>query len=158
MRRLLLTFWLAACLCALPAAAQQRIDKLLHLMQQRLELAPLVAQIKWNNHLPVDDPVREEQLLDKVPQLDRPFLRAQFEASKFIQLQCQRNWESQHSGVFSSAPTLPEVRSRLDQVTKEMLQALQEARSELSQPELLEEALTHFPENEAWNRALEPLR
>lgn len=154
MKKILLFVWL----CSLPALAQQHIDKLLQLMQQRLALAPTVAQVKWNNHLPVEDPVREEQLLEKVPEADRAFLRAQFEASKVIQQQCRRNWVSQHSSAFPSAPTLPEIRAQLDKVTGEMMQALQEARPELSQPELLEKALAKFPENDAWNRALEPLR
>lgn len=154
MKKILLMLWL----CALPAAAQQQIDKLLQLMQQRLALAPTVAQVKWNNHLPVEDPVREEQLLEKVPESERAFLRAQFEASKVIQQQCRRNWVSQHSPVFPSAPTLPEIRVQLDQVTGDMLQALEAARPELAQPELLEKALSKFPENDAWSRALEPLR
>ncbi|MBX3167857.1 MAG: gamma subclass chorismate mutase AroQ [Candidatus Eremiobacteraeota bacterium] len=154
MKKTLLFLWL----CSWPALAQQHIDKLLQLMQQRLALAPTVAQVKWNNHLPVEDPAREEQLLEKVPEAERAFLRAQFEASKVIQQQCRRNWVGQHSGVFPSAPTLSEIRSQLDQVTREMLQALEAARPELARPELLEKALSKFPESDAWNRALEPLR
>ncbi len=154
MKKILLFLWL----CSLPALAQQHIDKLLQLMQQRLALAPTVAQVKWNNHLPVEDPVREEQLLEKVPESERAFLRAQFEASKVIQQQCRRNWVSQHSAAFPSAPSLPEIRAQLDQVTGDMLQALEAARPELAQPELLQKALSKFPENDAWNRALEPLR
>lgn len=154
MKKILILVWL----CALPALAQEHIDKLLQLMQQRLALAPTVAQVKWNNHLPVDDPAREEQLLEKAPEAERAFLRAQFEASKVIQQQCRRNWVSQHSPVFPSAPSLSEIRSQLDKVTGEMLQALEAARPELTQPELLEKALAKFPESDAWNRALEPLR
>jgi len=154
MKKFLLFLWL----CALPAAAQEHIDRLLQLMQQRLALAPTVAQVKWNNHLPVEDPVREQQLLDKVPESERAFLQAQFEASKAIQQQCRKNWVSQHSSEFPSAPSLPEIRAQLDKVTGEMLQALEAARPELAQPELLEKALTKFPESDAWSRALEPLR
>lgn len=154
MKKILLLLWL----CALPAAAQEHIDRLLQLMQQRLALAPTVAQVKWNNHLPVEDPVREEQLLEKVPEGERAFLRAQFEASKFIQEQCRRNWVSQHTSEFLSAPSLPEIRSQLDKVTAEMLQALEAARPELTQPELLEKALAKYPEGDAWSRALEPIR
>ena len=154
MKKILLLLWL----CALPAAAQEHIDKLLNLMQQRLALAPTEAQVKWNNHLPVEDPVREQQLLEKAPESQRAFLQAQFEASKAIQQQCRQNWVSQHTSDFPSAPTLPEIRSRLDKVTGEMLQALEAARPELAQPELLEKALTKFPESDAWSRALEPLR
>jgi len=152
-------------LLVLPALAQEHIDRLLNLMQQRLALAPTVAQVKWNNHLPVDDPVREQQLLDAIPPLPgvdperaRSFLQAQFEASKSVQLQCRQNWVGQHSGSFPQAPSLGEIRPQLDKITSEMLQALAEAQPELGQAGLLEKSLARFPENEAWNRALEPLR
>lgn len=157
MKKILLLLWL----CAMPAFAQQHIDKLLQLMQQRLALAPTVAQVKWNNHLPMEDPVREGQLLEKVPESDRPFLQAQFEASKAIQRQCRENWVRQNSGDFPSAPNLAEIRLQLNKVTDQMMQALAEARPELAQPELLEKALGNlgkFPESDAWSRALEPLR
>ncbi|MBN9415582.1 hypothetical protein ABS71_04235 [bacterium SCN 62-11] len=154
MKRILLLLWL----CALPACAQEHIDKLLLLMQKRLALAPTVAQVKWNNHLPIDDPVREEQILEKAPEAQRAFLRAQFEASKTIQQQCRQNWVSQHTSTFPTAPSLAEIRVQLDQVTGDMLQALEAARPELEQPELLQKALGKYPESDAWNRALEPLR
>ena len=154
MKKILLLLWL----CALPAAAQEHIDKLLQLMQKRLALAPTVAQVKWNNHLPIDDPAREAAILEKAPESKRNFLRAQFEASKSIQEQCRRNWVSHHTSTFPSAPSLAEIRVQLDEVTGQMLDALEAAGPELEQPELLQKALAKFPESEAWSRALEPLR
>ena len=134
-------------------------------MQQRLALAPTVAQVKWNNHLPVEDPVREQQLLEAIPPLPgvdperaRNFLQAQFEASKSVQAQCRRNWVGQNSGPFPQAPSLGEIRPQLDKVTSEMLQALADAQPELAEAGLLEKSLARFPESEAWSRALEPLR
>jgi chorismate mutase len=154
MKKILLLVWL----CVLPAAAQQHVEHLLDLMARRLALAPTVAEVKWNNHLPIEDPTREEQLLQGVPESERAFLQAQFEASKQIQQQCRENWVRQHSGAFPSAPSLAEVRAQLDKLTSDMLKALEEARPELAQPGMLEEGLKKYPETEAWSKALEPLR
>ncbi|MBS2039779.1 gamma subclass chorismate mutase AroQ [bacterium] len=154
MKKILVWLWL----CALPAVAQQHVEHLVDLMARRLALAPTVAEVKWNNHLPIEDPAREEQLLQRVPENERAFLQAQFEASKQIQQQCRENWVRQHSGMFASAPTLAEIRAQLDQLTADMLTALEAARAELAQPGLLEGALKRYPETDAWNKALEPLR
>ena len=104
------------------------------------------------------DPAREAAILEKAPESKRNFLRAQFEASKSIQEQCRRNWVSHHTSTFPSAPSLAEIRVQLDEVTGQMLDALEAAGPELEQPELLQKALAKFPESEAWSRALEPLR
>ncbi|MFN8612659.1 MAG: chorismate mutase [Vulcanimicrobiota bacterium] len=154
MKKILILLWL----CAWPACAQQHIERLLDLMARRLALAPTVAEVKWNNHLPIEDVAREEQLLQAVPEQERPFLQAQFEASKQIQQQCRDNWVGQHSGMFASAPSLAEIRVQLDRLTSDMLRALEEARPELAQPGLLEGALQKYPETDAWTKALEPLR
>lgn len=155
MKKILLLLWF----CSLPAAAQQHVEHLLDLMARRLALAPTVAEVKWNNHLPIEDPAREEQLLQGVPENERAFLQAQFEASKQIQQQCRENWVRQHSGAFASAPTLAEIRVQLDKLTSDMLAALEEARAELAQPGMLDNALKRYPaDTDAWSKALEPLR
>ena len=80
----------------LPKAQQQAVDRLLTLMDQRLAVATEVAQTKWNSGAPIDDPLRERQILDDMSaslttaseadkRLIRRFFQAQFDAGKIIQ-------------------------------------------------------------------------
>lgn len=47
---------------------KENIDRLLVLIEQRLDVAPMVARAKWNSGAPIDDPVREQQILDGLMQ------------------------------------------------------------------------------------------
>ena len=71
------------------------VDRLLHLMQQRLTLMDDVARWKWTAGQPITDPKRERELLERVvergrdkgldPELVRRFFAAQMEAARALQ-------------------------------------------------------------------------
>src|SRR5262245_2970129 len=71
------------------------VDRLLTIMNERLALMHEVARIKWNEKKPIEDPIRERELLEVMaktgaamgldPHEVRWFLASQIEAAKIIQ-------------------------------------------------------------------------
>src|SRR5450830_682348 len=63
---LTLLLMLGACQspAVLPGGERQSMDRLLTLIDQRLNVATMVAQSKWNSGAAIDDPVREQKILD----------------------------------------------------------------------------------------------
>lgn len=122
-----------------PAEAQ-KIDYLLGLMDQRLNVASKVAKSKWNSGAAVDDPQREAQILNGVTAqaeasggidraVVRAFLQNQFDAGKIMQRDLLAAWRNTlPSGYkFEDAPDLAlEVRPVLDKLTPELIGALRE--------------------------------
>ena len=124
---------------ASPAQAQNAIDprllRLLGLMQQRLDVAQDVAMYKWNAKAAIDDPVREQQILDALakqapqyglePKLAQDFFAAQIIAGKMIQTALFKEWTSKSQAPFSDPPDLKtQIRPALDRLTIELLTAL----------------------------------
>jgi chorismate mutase len=125
------------------AADAARIDHLLVLIDQRLAVAPMVAKAKWNSGGAINDPPREQLILDAVAaqakSLDagfvRRFFQAQFDASKALQLGLHAQWRRQGAGNFSDAPDLGrDVRPVLDQLTPQLIAALGQIQPLLAQP------------------------
>ena len=129
---------------ALPATAAElapteaaALDRILALTGERLTVAPMVAQSKWNSGAPVNVPEREAQILDRVteraaeagvePAFARAFFQAQFEAGKVIQAALHEQWRAEGRGPFDKAPDLAEdVRPLLDRLTPQIVEALEE--------------------------------
>ena len=129
----------AALMLASPAKAQNASDsrllRLLGLMQQRLDVAQDVAMYKWNAKAAIDDPVREQQILDALvkqapqyglePKLAQDFFAAQIIAGKMIQTALFMEWTSKTQAPFSDPPDLKtQIRPALDRLTIELLTAL----------------------------------
>ncbi|WP_211465154.1 gamma subclass chorismate mutase AroQ [Collimonas silvisoli] len=141
-----LLFMLAACQSLPPApsaADAAQIDHLLMLIDQRLAVAPMVAKAKWNAGGAVNDPPREQLILDAVTAqakgLDagfvRRFFQAQFDASKALQLGLHAQWRRQGAGSFADAPDLGrDVRPVLDKLTPQLIAALGKIEPLLAQP------------------------
>lgn len=69
-----------------------RIDsELLRLLDERMELAVWVAEYKKNHGLPVFDPVREAEILEKIPPAYRGIWREIMGASKRVQEEYLKN-------------------------------------------------------------------
>ncbi len=129
----------------LPQAQQQSIERLLVLMDQRLAVAVDVAQAKWNSGAPIDDPVRERQILDDLSAAltganaadklaIRRFFQAQFDAGKIIQRDLHAQWRQQQHARFVHPPELArDIRPKLDQLTPQLLDALAQVRPLLVQ-------------------------
>jgi chorismate mutase len=125
---------------------QQQWQQLIGLIDERLAVAPLVAQSKWNSGAAIDDPVRERLILNDVarrateagldPALAIRFFQAQFDAGKLVQRRLHAQWRAQQRGPFSPAPDLArEVRPVLDRLTPQLIAALQTLEPMLQRPD-----------------------
>ena len=103
----------------------------------------MVAKAKWNNGGAINDPPREQLILDAVTAqakgldevLVRRFFQAQFDASKAWQLGLHAQWRRQGAGRFDDAPDLGrDVRPLLDELTPQLIAALGKIAPLLTQP------------------------
>ena len=118
--------------CGRPAG-EDPLDSLLDLVVQRLILAQDVAAVKYASGKPIDDPVREREILQTVAsalnasghyeQAGLQFFRDQIEASKVIQRGLHHRWHAHPEEVPPVCRSLDaEVRPKLDQITKKIVQ------------------------------------
>jgi chorismate mutase len=121
------------------------VDRLLLLMQRRLELAQDVARDKWNRAAPVEDTAREQAVVEAAvaqaaqsgvdPQRVRRFFRGQIEAGKAIQSALLAQWRAEHRGKFTGVPDLAvAIRPELDRLTVALVPALDAVIPLLEQP------------------------
>jgi chorismate mutase len=143
-------------------------------MGQRLALAPLVAQSKWNARLPVEDPAREvSQVADLGARGARrglpadwveAFFRAQIEAGKQVQQALIDRWAAARAPSFVGAPDLrADLRPKIDALNQAILDALVELGPRLRAPAVQaafrpERLQSADVDANAASRALAPLR
>jgi chorismate mutase len=113
------------------------LTPLTELFAERLLLADKVAAAKYGTDMPVDDPVRERQILDDVaaravglgldPDAVVAVFRDQIEANKLVQRGLYARWDAHPDERPTERPDLAtEVRPALDRITTRLLAALQE--------------------------------
>ncbi|MFG2290964.1 gamma subclass chorismate mutase AroQ [Streptomyces sp. NPDC048595] len=120
-----------------PAAAHSpygRLRPLAALSAERLAAGDLVAAAKWGTGAPIDDPVRERQVLDAVaaqarqlgadPAATVRIFRDQIEASKVLQRGLHRLWDADPSRAPDERPDLDEVRKEINRVNGELVRAV----------------------------------
>lgn len=101
----------------------------------RLELMHDVARWKWNAEKPIEDPDREQELLDRIAAraeqqgidqaLARAFFRDQIEAAKIVQRADFSEWTAAGATKFDGVPDLATVqRPKIDAATDRLLGAL----------------------------------
>ncbi|MCD6026172.1 MAG: chorismate mutase [Solimicrobium sp.] len=128
----------------------QRIDRLLLLIDQRLNIASQVAKAKWNSDAAIDDALRESQILDDLTvhadlmkpgqcslSLVRRFFQNQFDAGKIIQRHLVADWRNSFPPKykFNDAPNLAcDIRPQLDKLTLELIKAFCEVQPILLGP------------------------
>jgi chorismate mutase len=111
------------------------LGPLADLAVDRVLLGDKVAAAKFGTGQPIDDPVREQQVLDQVAAqsialglpADRSvrFFRAQIEANKIVQRGLFRYWTNNPAQRPVKRPDLAtEVRPQLDRITAEILRQL----------------------------------
>lgn len=116
-------------------ASDRTFDRLLRLMQQRLEVMHDVARYKWAKKAPIEDPEREAALLDDVAsraielglesEFVRSFFRGQIEAAKMVQRADFSRWEAAPRGPEGEVPDLTGVlRPRIDTLNRDLLAEL----------------------------------
>lgn len=119
--------------------SETNLESLLHLIRQRLNIMPGVAQAKWNRKLPITDAKRESALLDRMAadgavlgmseDVVRRFFQAQISAAKLVQEQLIEEWKTHEQPLFSKAPDLErEVRPQIDELNQKLLAALAKCR------------------------------
>jgi len=114
--------------------APVRLDGLTELVIRRIEVGDEVAASKYFSGKPVEDPVREQQIIDSVrqsavqlgidPDSTADFFRAQIEASKVVQRGLLARWAADPSSAPTSGPDLDAVRQELDELTTGLLTEL----------------------------------
>lgn len=120
---------------AFTAGDQEDIDRLMTLIDERLAVAPMVAQSKWNSGVSINAPEREAQILQRVSaaaaeagvseDFASAFFQAQFEASKIYQQSLHERWNGEGRPPFDRAPDLArDVRPLLDRLTPALIDAL----------------------------------
>jgi chorismate mutase-like protein len=137
---LVLLLCLPSCRPAPPASRTEALDRLLVLIEKRLEIMHDVARWKWAEKSSIEDHSREAHLLDDLasrgeplgldPDLCRAFFRAQIEAAKRVQRADFERWESADRREQEPGPAAPDLvevlRPRIDALNSEMLAALAE--------------------------------
>ncbi|MFD7668347.1 chorismate mutase [Streptomyces sp. NPDC059788] len=124
-----------------PASASRHTDgeaealrPLAALSARRLATADLVAAAKWGTGSPVDDPVREQQVLDAVarqaaelgtdPRRAARIFRDQIEANKLVQRGLHRRWDAYPAQAPVERPDLGEVRKEINRVNDALVRAI----------------------------------
>ncbi|MEU6125165.1 chorismate mutase [Streptomyces sp. NPDC047123] len=111
-----------------------RLRPLAELSAQRLATADLVAAAKYGTGSPVDDPAREQQVLDTVaaqateagadPEVTVRIFRDQIEANKVVQRGLFRHWDADPSQAPTERPDLAEVRAEINRVNAELVRGI----------------------------------
>ncbi|MFF0344658.1 gamma subclass chorismate mutase AroQ [Kribbella sp. NPDC004875] len=109
-------------------------DGLTELMIQRILIGDDVAASKYFSGKPVDDPVREQQILDSVrqsavqlgidPESTAQFFQAQIDASKVVQRGLLAYWAAHPDKAPATGPDLNVIREKLDALTTQLLAEL----------------------------------
>ncbi|MFE7270026.1 chorismate mutase [Streptomyces sp. NPDC057623] len=118
-------------------ASAPGLTPLTDLFAERLLLADKVAAAKYGTDKPIDDPVRERQILDDVaaratglgldPDGVKAVFRDQIEANKLVQRGLYARWDAHPEEQPMERPDLvKEVRPVLDRITTELLTALKD--------------------------------
>jgi chorismate mutase len=118
------------------------LDRLLGLMEKRLTLMHEVARWKWSAGKEISDPQRERKVLQTAvergrekgldPEQVRTFFAAQMEAARILQQADFDRWKANKQGPFADTTSLAELRERIDELNREMLDALAELRERLA--------------------------
>ncbi|MEE4492919.1 gamma subclass chorismate mutase AroQ [Streptomyces sp. BE230] len=104
------------------------------LSARRLATARPVAAAKWGTGRPVDDPVREQQVLDTAarqareagadPAATTRILRDQIEANKRVQRALHRRWDADPTRAPVLRPDLAEVREEINRLNADLVRAI----------------------------------
>ena len=116
------------------APTDRQLDAVVGLVVERLLVTDGVAAAKFGSGSSVDDPEREERLLDQVraqsgaagvdPDLAVAFMRDQITASKVVQRGLLTRWAAWPDEAPTASPDLRTVRERLDRLTTDLLREL----------------------------------
>ncbi|MFD9903310.1 chorismate mutase [Streptomyces sp. NPDC059063] len=111
-----------------------RLHAVAALSAERLATADLVAAAKYGTGSPIDDPAREQQVLDTVARLAREaggdpeatvrIFRDQIEANKVVQRALHRRWDADPSTAPTERPDLGRVREVINRINGDLVRAI----------------------------------
>jgi chorismate mutase len=126
-------------------SARPSLEPLTGLSAERVLVADQVAAAKYGTGQPIDDPVREQQVLDGVAGQARALgtdpdevvrvFRDQIEASKVVQRGLYRLWDADPSKAPTSRPDLSKVRVEISRISGELVQAIADSEATRTSPE-----------------------
>ncbi|MFC9241638.1 chorismate mutase [Streptomyces decoyicus] len=115
-------------------SAYGRLGPLAGLSAERLATGDLVAAAKWGTGGPIDDPAREQEVLDAVADQARRLgadpaamvriFRDQIEAGKVVQRGLHRKWHADPAQAPTTRPDLNEVRKEINRINGELVRAI----------------------------------
>jgi chorismate mutase len=117
---------------ATPSPAPETLQPLLNTINERLDIADLVALAKWDSGKPIQDTAREtavianarkqaaERRLD--PDDAAELIAAQIEANKLVQYGLIAQWQAAHKAPDLPRPDLNQLRLKLDELQTRLLQ------------------------------------
>ncbi|MET7735487.1 chorismate mutase [Streptomyces sp. NPDC005402] len=118
----------------LSAQAPSALRPVVELAAARLATGDLVAAAKWGTDSPIDDPAREQQVLDNVaaqaqqlgadPAEIRVIFRDQIEANKIVQRGLFQRWTTHPDEAPTTKPDLSAVRQEINRITSALVQSL----------------------------------
>ncbi|MET7689678.1 chorismate mutase [Streptomyces sp. NPDC005483] len=118
----------------LAARSLSALHPVVELTAARLATADLVAAAKWGTDSPIDDPAREQQVLDNVaaqaqqlgadPDEIRVIFRDQIEANKIVQRGLFQRWTDHPDEAPTTKPDLNVVRQEINRVTSALVETL----------------------------------
>ena len=110
------------------------VGSLVDLAVQRILVSDEVATTKFHSGAPVEDPLRERQVLAEAGRravrmgLDRElairFVRSQIYASRIVQSGLLARWQAHPEQAPPTTADLPSIRARLDELTERLLEQL----------------------------------
>ena len=117
-----------------PVAEPSALHPVAELSAERLATADLVAAAKWGTDSPIDDPAREQQVLDSVaaqaqqlgadPDEVRRIFRDQIEANKIVQRGLFQRWTDHPDQAPTTRPDLAVVRQEINRINTALVHAL----------------------------------
>ena len=128
---------------AVSCDVRQTVEPILALIEERLKLAEDVARYKWNVHGKIEDPAREQAIINSLGQQAtrqglplswaERFFRAQIDASKTVQRALFTEWQQTQTARFDNVPDLTgTTRPKLDELTVKLIAALAAASPQLN--------------------------
>ena len=116
------------------APASAALHPIAELAAERLATADLVAAAKWGTDSPIDDPAREQQVLDAVaaqaeqlgadPDEVRVIFRDQIEANKLVQHALFQRWTDHPDQAPTTRPDLSVIRQEINRINTALVQSL----------------------------------
>lgn len=117
-----------------PHGTAAPLHRLSALSAERLATADLVAAAKYGTGRPIDDPAREQQVLDAVarqaeetgadPRATVRIFRDQIEANKVVQRALHHKWDADPASAPAERPDLAKVRERINHLNGDLVRAV----------------------------------